>query len=140
MGGVLAVLVPCACRFRGARWRGDASIGALCRCGLHACSKRQFPALAFFLRPDGRRVPASVDETCYDELSIPAETAMSKSLSPEAVEALRRLNDVGVGQTAPQLAQSVMAELLACGLVAEAGGGELEINCNGRQYLSGDCD
>jgi hypothetical protein len=73
-------------------------------------------------------------------LSIPAETAMSKSLSPEAVEALRRLNDVGVGQTAPQLAQSVMAELLSCGLVAEAGSGEVEINCSGRQYLSGDCD
>ena len=48
------------------------------------------------------------------------ETAMSKSLSPEAVEALRRLNDVGVGQDAPKLAQSVTAELLAGGLVAEA--------------------
>ena len=65
---------------------------------------------------------------------------MSKSLSPEAVEALRRLNDVGVGQTAPEVAQSVVAELLASGLVAEAGGGEVEINCSGRQYLSGDCD
>jgi hypothetical protein len=65
---------------------------------------------------------------------------MSKSLSPEAVEALRRLNDVGVGQTVPQLAQSVAAELLASGLVAEAGGGEVEITCSGRQYLSGDCD
>lgn len=68
------------------------------------------------------------------------ETAMSKSLSPEAVEALRRLNDVGVGQQAPKLAQSVTAELLAGGLVAEASGGEVEITCNGRQYLSGDCD
>jgi hypothetical protein len=85
-------------------------------------------------------VPASVDETCYDELSIPAEVAMSKSLSPEAVEALRRLNDVGVGQTVPELAQSVRAELLASGLVADAGSGEVEINCSGRQYLSGDCD
>ncbi|HEX3378400.1 MAG TPA: hypothetical protein VHU21_01185 [Paraburkholderia sp.] len=65
---------------------------------------------------------------------------MSKSLSPEAVEALRRLNDVGVGQTAPEVSQSVVAELLACGLVAEAGSGEVEINCSGRQYLSGDCD
>ncbi|OAJ54519.1 hypothetical protein A6V36_07390 [Paraburkholderia ginsengiterrae] len=65
---------------------------------------------------------------------------MSKSLSPEAVEALRRLNDVGVGQQAPQLAQSVTAELLAGGLIAEASGGDVEITCNGRQYLSGDCD
>ncbi|HEY4295829.1 MAG TPA: hypothetical protein VGM85_05085 [Paraburkholderia sp.] len=66
---------------------------------------------------------------------------MAKSLSPEAIEALRRLNDVGVGQQAPKLAQSVAAELLASGLVAEAGsGGEVEINCSGRQYLSGDCD
>jgi hypothetical protein len=64
---------------------------------------------------------------------------MSKSLSPEAVEALRRLNDVGVGQPAPQLAQSVTAELLAGGLVAQAGG-EVQITCSGRQYLSGDCD
>ncbi|MFL9890196.1 hypothetical protein P0D71_07745 [Paraburkholderia sp. RL17-383-BIF-A] len=65
---------------------------------------------------------------------------MSKSLSPESVEALRRLNDVGVGQPAPKLEQSVTAELLAGGLVAEASGGEVEITCNGRQYLSGDCD
>ncbi|CAB3805105.1 hypothetical protein LMG28614_06146 [Paraburkholderia ultramafica] len=65
---------------------------------------------------------------------------MSKSLSPEAVEALRLLNDVGVGQQVPKLAQSVTAELLASGLAAKAGGGEVEITCNGRQYLSGDCD
>lgn len=65
---------------------------------------------------------------------------MSKSLSPEAVEALRQLNDVGVGQQAPALSSSVSAELLAGGLVAEAGAGEVEITCNGRQYLSGDCD
>lgn len=65
---------------------------------------------------------------------------MSKSLSPEAVEALRRLNDVGAGQTAPEVAQSVAAELLASDLVAKAGGGGVEINCNGRQYLSGDCN
>jgi hypothetical protein len=65
---------------------------------------------------------------------------MSKSLSPEAVEALRRLNDVGVGQEAPKLAQSITAELLEGGLIAEASGGDVEITCNGRQYLSGDCD
>jgi hypothetical protein len=65
---------------------------------------------------------------------------MSKSLSPEAVEALRRLNDVGVGQSMPKFAQSVTAELLANGLAAAASGGEVEITCNGRQYLSGDCD
>ncbi|MFP3564326.1 hypothetical protein [Paraburkholderia sp. SIMBA_030] len=65
---------------------------------------------------------------------------MSKSLSPEAIEALRRLNDVGVGQSVPKLAQTVAVELLASGLVAEADGGHVEITCNGRQYLSGDCD
>jgi hypothetical protein len=65
---------------------------------------------------------------------------MSKSLSPEAIEALRRLNDVGVGQPAPTLAPGTAAELLGLGLVAEAAGGEVEITCNGRQYLSGDCD
>ncbi|MEA3088166.1 MAG: hypothetical protein QOC89_5863 [Paraburkholderia sp.] len=65
---------------------------------------------------------------------------MSKSLSPEAVEALRRLNDVGVGQSMPKFAPSVTAELLANGLAAAASGGEVEITCNGRQYLSGDCD
>ncbi|MFL9868869.1 hypothetical protein PQR67_32255 [Paraburkholderia fungorum] len=65
---------------------------------------------------------------------------MSKSLSPEAVEALRRLNDVGVGQPVPKFAQSVAAELLANGLAAEVGSGEVEITVSGRQYLSGDCD
>lgn len=65
---------------------------------------------------------------------------MSKSLSPEAIEALRRLNDVGVGQPAPKFPQSVTAQLLAWGLVAEANGDEVEITCSGRQYLSGDCD
>jgi len=73
-------------------------------------------------------------------LNNSTETAMSKSLSPEAIEALRRLNDVGVGQHAPKFAQSVKAELLASGLVADAGDDEVEITCNGRQYLSGDCD
>lgn len=65
---------------------------------------------------------------------------MSKSLSPEAIEALRRLNEIGVGRTAPELAPSVTAELLASGLAAEAGSGDVEITCSGRQYLSGDCD
>lgn len=65
---------------------------------------------------------------------------MSKSLSPEAVEALRRLNDVGIGRPVPGCAASVAAELLAGGLVAKAGNGEVEITCSGRQYLSGDCD
>ncbi|MFL9950082.1 hypothetical protein PQR68_29205 [Paraburkholderia agricolaris] len=65
---------------------------------------------------------------------------MSKSLSPEAVEALRRLNDVGVGQPVPKFAQSVAAELLSNGLAAEAGSGDVEITVSGRQYLSGDCD
>ncbi|WP_025599739.1 hypothetical protein [Burkholderia sp. WSM2230] len=65
---------------------------------------------------------------------------MSKPLSPEAIEALRRLNEVGVGQPVPKFPQSVTAQLLACGLVAEANDDEVEITCNGRQYLSGDCD
>jgi hypothetical protein len=65
---------------------------------------------------------------------------MSKSLSPEAIEALRRLNDIGVGQAAPALAPGVTSELLGMGLIAEAAGGEVEITCDGRQYLSGDCD
>jgi hypothetical protein len=65
---------------------------------------------------------------------------MSKSLSPEAVEALRRLDEVGVGQAAPPLAPAITAELLEQGLAAEAAGGEVEITCDGRKYLSGDCD
>lgn len=65
---------------------------------------------------------------------------MSRSLSPEAIEALRRLNEVGVGQAAPPLLPAVAGELLGMGLITEAAGGEVEITCNGRQYLSGDCD
>ncbi|HZZ11605.1 MAG TPA: hypothetical protein VFE79_13030 [Paraburkholderia sp.] len=65
---------------------------------------------------------------------------MSKSLSPEAVEALRRLNDLDAGQPAPRLAPAVATELLASGLAAQASGGGVEITCGGRQYLSGDCD
>jgi hypothetical protein len=65
---------------------------------------------------------------------------MSKSLSPEAVEALRRLDEVGVGQTPPLVSTSIAAELLGAGLVDENGDGVIEITCDGRQYLSGDCD
>jgi hypothetical protein len=65
---------------------------------------------------------------------------MSRSLSPEAIEALRRLNDVGVGEVPPVLQPGVAGELLGMGLIADAAGGEVEITCNGRQYLSGDCD
>lgn len=65
---------------------------------------------------------------------------MAKSLSPEAIEALRRLNEVGVGQLAPPLSSAITAELLGLGLATEAASGDVEITCNGRQYLSGDCD
>jgi hypothetical protein len=68
------------------------------------------------------------------------EPTMSKSLSPDAVEALRRLNDVGVGQMAPQLSSAVAAELLHAGLAGETSEGTIEITCDGRKYLSGDCD
>jgi hypothetical protein len=64
---------------------------------------------------------------------------MSTSLSPEAVEALRRLNDVGIGRPAPTFDPSVTAELLASGLATEAGG-DVEITGDGRQFLSADCD
>lgn len=65
---------------------------------------------------------------------------MSKSLSPEAVEALRRLSEVGVGQAPPLVSMSVAAELLGAGLADENGNGMIEITCDGRKYLSGDCD
>jgi hypothetical protein len=65
---------------------------------------------------------------------------MSKSLSPEAVEALRRLAEVGVGQAPPLVSMSVAAELLSAGLAGETGEGAIEITCEGRKYLSGDCD
>ncbi len=65
---------------------------------------------------------------------------MSKSLSPEAIEALRRLNEVGVGQAPPLVSMSVAAELLGAGLANENSGGVVEITCEGRKYLSGDCD
>lgn len=65
---------------------------------------------------------------------------MSKSLSPDAVEALRRLNDVGVGQAPPLLSSAVAAELLQAGLAGENSDGLIEITCDGREYLSGDRD
>jgi hypothetical protein len=65
---------------------------------------------------------------------------MSKSLSPEAIEALRRLNDVGIGQPPPLVSMAVAAELLGAGLTDENSSGVIEITCEGRKYLSGDCD
>ncbi len=65
---------------------------------------------------------------------------MSKSLSPESIEALRRLNEVGVGQEPPLVSVAVAAELLGSGLATENSNGVIEINCEGRKYLSGDCD
>ncbi|PTB17623.1 hypothetical protein C9I57_27185 [Trinickia symbiotica] len=65
---------------------------------------------------------------------------MSKSLSPEAIEALRRLNEVGVGQAPPLVSMAVAAELLGAGLADENSSGVVEITCEGRKYLSGDCD
>lgn len=65
---------------------------------------------------------------------------MSKSLSPEAIEALRRLNEVGIGQAPPLVSTAIAAELLGAGLADENGNGVIEITCDGRKYLSGDCD
>jgi hypothetical protein len=65
---------------------------------------------------------------------------MSKSLSPDAVEALRRLDEVGIGQAPPLVSTSIAAELLSAGLADESGSGAIEITCDGRKYLSGDCD
>jgi len=64
---------------------------------------------------------------------------MPKSLSPEAIDALRRLNEVGVGQMPPDVTSGVAAELLRAGVVAKSAD-RVEINCDGRKYLSGDCD
>ena len=65
---------------------------------------------------------------------------MSKSLSPEAIEALRRLNAVGIGQAPPLVSTPIAAELMGAGLADENGSGVIEITCDGRKYLSGDCD
>ncbi|SEA82073.1 MAG: hypothetical protein EPN73_13510 [Paraburkholderia sp.] len=64
---------------------------------------------------------------------------MSKALSTEAIDALRQLNEVGSGQPAPQLSSSVAAELLSAGVVTRSAD-HVEITCDGRKYLSGDCD
>ena len=65
---------------------------------------------------------------------------MTKPLSTEAIDTLRQLNDIQAGQLAPPLPPVVVAELLGAGLVAKAGSGAVEITCDGRKYLSGDCD
>ncbi|ACC70826.1 hypothetical protein PPMP20_05635 [Paraburkholderia phymatum] len=66
---------------------------------------------------------------------------MTRSLSADAIDTLRQLNDVGTGQTPPAVEPVVEKELLVAGLVAKAGkGAGVEITCDGRKYLSGDCD
>jgi hypothetical protein len=69
-----------------------------------------------------------------------AEVAMTKALSPDAIDTLRHLNDRQAGEAAAQLPAKVVAELLGAGLVAKGGRGGVEITCDGRKYLSGDCD
>ncbi len=66
---------------------------------------------------------------------------MSKSLSAGAIDTLRQLNDIGAGQTPPPVEPVVEKELLGAGLVAKSGkGAGVEITCDGRKYLTGDCD
>ncbi|MPW18374.1 hypothetical protein GCT13_15995 [Paraburkholderia sp. CNPSo 3157] len=66
---------------------------------------------------------------------------MTKSLSTDAIDTLRQLNDVGTGQAPPAVEPVVEKELLGAGLVAKsAKGAGVEITCDGRKYLSGDCD
>ena len=65
---------------------------------------------------------------------------MSKPLSTDAIDTLRQLNDAQAGEVVPPLSPVVVAELLTAGLVAKAGSGGVEITCDGRKYLSGDCD
>jgi hypothetical protein len=65
---------------------------------------------------------------------------MTKALSGDAIDTLRQLNDMQAGEAAEPLAVTVIAELLGAGLVAKAGSGGVEITCDGRKYLSGDCD
>jgi hypothetical protein len=70
-----------------------------------------------------------------------AEVAMMKALSSDAIDMLRHLNDRQAGEASAPLPAPVMSELLGAGLVAKAGRGEgVEITCDGRKYLSGDCD
>jgi hypothetical protein len=68
------------------------------------------------------------------------ETAMSKSLSLEAIEALRRLNDTDGGQVPPVLSPDLAQELVGAGLATGTGADRVHITCDGRKYLSGDCD
>ncbi|CAB3758748.1 hypothetical protein [Paraburkholderia humisilvae] len=66
---------------------------------------------------------------------------MMKALSPDAIDMLRHLNDMQAGDAPAPVPPPVVAELLGAGLVAKAGRGEgVEITCDGRKYLSGDCD
>ena len=65
---------------------------------------------------------------------------MSKSLSNQAVEALWRLKEVDTGHSPPAVPTSVAAELLGAGLADEDREGHIEITCDGRKYLSCDCD
>jgi hypothetical protein len=65
---------------------------------------------------------------------------MVKALSPDAIDTLRHLNDRPAGETPAPPPAAVVAELLGAGLVAKAGSGGVEITCDGRKYLSGDCD
>ncbi|MFC0397243.1 hypothetical protein [Paraburkholderia rhizosphaerae] len=66
---------------------------------------------------------------------------MMKALSPDAIDTLRHLNDMQAGAASAPVPPPVVAELLGAGLVAKAGRGDgVEITCDGRKYLSGDCD
>jgi hypothetical protein len=66
---------------------------------------------------------------------------MMKALSSGAIDALRHLNDKQAGEAPAPLPAQVAAELLGAGLIAKAGGSDgVEITCDGRKYLSGDCD
>jgi hypothetical protein len=66
---------------------------------------------------------------------------MSNSLSSEALEVLRRLNEVGVGQAAPAFAPDIAAQLLGLELVAESASGEIEITRRSERYPSeANCD
>lgn len=66
---------------------------------------------------------------------------MTRPLSADAVDTLRQLNDAEAGRTAQPVPPVVEKELLGAGLVAKTGGGAgVEITCDGRKYLSGDCD
>jgi hypothetical protein len=65
---------------------------------------------------------------------------MMKALSPDAIDTLRHLNDAPSGAEPTPPPAAVVAELLGAGLVAKAGRDGIEITCDGRKYLSGDCD